>query len=187
MENVVVEMLYDPPLPPTNFTETLGAASWCFQLHQVAHRRAHLALDGHKSACVFDAPDAESVRLALRQLDCGDALVWSATVHDPPELEAAHDALRDGAEIIVVERSFAQPAPFEELQERETRGAWCLAQHAVRFLRTYAARDERRMLCLYAAPDAESVRLAQAKADMPFERAWTARLLLDADEDPRAR
>jgi len=78
---------------------------------------------------------------------------------------------------VVVERSFAEPVTFEEIQAAEDRGAWCLEAHGVRSLRTYFSRDRRRMVCLYDAPDAESVRLAQEKAGMPFERAWTARII----------
>lgn len=187
MERVVVENAYDPPVVPEAFAGALAPATPCFELHQASHRRAHVALDGHKSACVFHAPDAEAVRIALRQLGEHAALVWSATVHDPPSGAAAADLLRDGATVIVVERSFPEPVALADVQAIEDRGAWCLEEHGVRFLRTYAARDQRRMLCLYAASDAESVRLAQTRAGVPFDRAWPARLLLDADDTPRAR
>jgi len=187
MECVVVEVSYDQPLSEAALPEQVQAASWCFQLHQVAHRRAHLALDGRKSACVFRAPDAESLRIAMRQLGVADSLVWSAQVFDPPGVDTSADSLRDGAAIAIVERSFAQPVPVAEIQAIEDRGAWCLEQHNVRFLRTYASLDQLRMLCLYDAPDAESVRLAQEKAGVPFDRVWAARLLLEPDEAPRAR
>jgi hypothetical protein len=82
--------------------------------------------------------------------------------------------------IVVVERSFPEPVRFDDLQAIEDRGAWCLAAHGVRFLRSYFSRDRRRMVCLYEAPDAESVRLAQQKATLPFDAAWTARSLRHA-------
>ena len=85
---------------------------------------------------------------------------------------------------VVVERSFAEPVTFEEIQAAEDRGAWCLEAHGVRSLRTYFSRDRRRMVCLYDAPDAESVRLAQEKAGMPFERAWTARIVRYPSGEP---
>jgi hypothetical protein len=77
-------------------------------------------------------------------------------------------------EIVVVERTFAEPVEFEVIQALEERGAWCLEAHRVRFLRTYFSADRRRMICVYEAPDAESVRLAQTKAEMPFDCVWTA-------------
>lgn len=75
---------------------------------------------------------------------------------------------------VMVERSFEAPADFDSLQQREIDGAWCLDQHGVCFLRTYFSRDKLRMLCLYEAPDAESVRVSQRTVGMPVERVWAA-------------
>ena len=76
-------------------------------------------------------------------------------------------------EYVIVERVFDEPVEFGDIQAIEDRGAWCLEMHQVRFLKTYFSRDRRRMICLYEAPDAESVRIAQSKAEMPVERVWT--------------
>src|SRR5262249_34809425 len=40
-------------------------------------------------------------------------------------------------------------------------------------------------LCLYEAPDAESVRRVQAKVQVPFDRAWPALAIPFADAEPR--
>jgi hypothetical protein len=42
----------------------------------------------------------------------------------------------------------------------------------VKFARTFFSADRRRMVCLYQAPDAESVRLAQREAAMPLDAVW---------------
>jgi hypothetical protein len=76
---------------------------------------------------------------------------------------------------VVVERSFDAPASMDELQAREDAAAWCLEQHRVQFVRSLFSADRRRMVCLYRAPDAESVRLAQAQAGMPVDRVWACR------------
>jgi hypothetical protein len=85
---------------------------------------------------------------------------------------------------VVVERSFAEPVLLEDIQAIEDRGAWCLEAHGVRFLRTYFSRDRRRMICLYEAGDAESVRIAQQQAGVPFDVAWTARTLRHEAPEP---
>lgn len=79
-------------------------------------------------------------------------------------------------EVVVVERRFDEPVELADIQAIEDRGAWCLEAHKVRFLSTYFSTDRKRMICLYEAPDAESVRLAQTKAGMPFERVWTSKV-----------
>jgi hypothetical protein len=77
--------------------------------------------------------------------------------------------------VVVVERSFDEPVAFESLQAAEDSKAACLEAYGVRFKRSYFSRDRRRMICLYEAPDAESVRFLQEKAGLPFDRVWTAR------------
>jgi len=83
-------------------------------------------------------------------------------------------------ELVLVERRFSRPTRFEDIQALEDEGAWCLKAHGVRFLRTFFSRDGKRMLCLYEAPDAEAVRLAETQAKVPFDNVWTcARLHSD--------
>jgi hypothetical protein len=74
---------------------------------------------------------------------------------------------------VMVERSFSESVDVEALQAQEDAGLWCLEAHGVRFLRTYVSSDRTRLLCLYEAPDAESVRIAQRTIGMPFDRIWS--------------
>jgi hypothetical protein len=76
-------------------------------------------------------------------------------------------------ELVLVERSFDQPMSFEDVQKLEDEGSWCFDAYKVRFLKTLCSRDRRRMLCLYEAPDAEAVRLAEDRARVPYDRIWT--------------
>jgi hypothetical protein len=85
-------------------------------------------------------------------------------------------------EFVVVERRFEQPVEFIDIQEQEKLGAWCLDTYQVRFLKTFFSRDRRRMLCLYEAPDAEAVRLAETQAKLPFESAWTCHYLQGGEQ-----
>jgi len=136
-------------------------------MYRVAHQVSFLSRDGHDVVCVFDSPDAEAVRAVLDRVGDVAERLWPAT---------AHAAAAMPAEVVVVERDFDAPVSFDDVQALETRGAWCLEQHRVQFLHTLFALDRRRMLCLYAAPDAESVRLAQAQAGMPVTRVWPAQV-----------
>lgn len=73
--------------------------------------------------------------------------------------------------LVVVERSFETEAAFDAVFDT---GNSCLALYNVRFLRSYGSPDKKRMMCLYDAPDAESVRQANRQGGKPFDRAWTA-------------
>ena len=76
--------------------------------------------------------------------------------------------------LVIVESSFGEPVRLGEIQAIDDRGAWCLEMYGVRFVRSYISTDRRRMICLYEAQDADSVREAQQKAGVPFERVWAA-------------
>lgn len=70
--------------------------------------------------------------------------------------------------LVIVMREFDSPVDVLDLAAREDAAGACLSLREVTFLRSYVARDRRRMLCLYEAPDAESVREAEREARMPF-------------------
>ena len=55
--------------------------------------------------------------------------------------------------------------------------SWCFEQHSVRLVRSVLSLDGRRMICLFQAPDAESVRVANRIAGLPFDRVWTASVI----------
>ena len=77
-------------------------------------------------------------------------------------------------ETVIVERTFEEPVNFDTLQDQENGAQWCLDLHRVRFLQSYVSSDRRRVICVYEAPDAESVRIANHTAKLPFDRVWTA-------------
>jgi hypothetical protein len=165
MTDLFLERQFDPPL---TLDLVLGVATEslpCFLTHRVDWHSSMLSLDGRRMFCWFSAADAESVRNALRQAGQDATVLWSGTVH---EARTRPDAPPPEADVVVT-RSFDEPVAVEDIQAIEDAGAHCLEAHRVRFVRTYFSRDRRRMLCLYHAPDAESVRLAQHQAGMPLD------------------
>ncbi len=146
-------------------------SSDCFDLHRVEWEESFLSVDRTRLLCHYQAPDTESVRTALRSLDADMRIHWPGTVHDAPD-RTPDEIL--GANVIV-HRVFEEPVALEDLQAIEDENIQCLETHRVRFMRTFFATDRRRMACLYTAPDAESVRIAQRQATMPFDSIWAFR------------
>ncbi|WP_083582027.1 DUF4242 domain-containing protein [Halomonas aestuarii] len=174
MIDLFLERRFTTPLGAERLRTLSGAATGCFALHRVDWAGSLLARDGRRMVCHFHAPDAEAARLALRQAGIEVTTLWPGTLHDAPGLDA--EAL--AAASVLVERTFPSPVSLAAIQAREDAGAACLKHHRVRFVRTFLSRDARRMLCLYQAPDAESVRIAQHQAGMPLERVWAFRTIL---------
>ena len=76
-------------------------------------------------------------------------------------------------EHVIVERSFDEPLEVDPI-DLAKKGASCMEMHNMRYLRAYLSSDKKRMICVFEAPDAESVRIANRQLKMPFERVWTA-------------
>ncbi|MDI5920138.1 DUF4242 domain-containing protein [Halomonas sp. LR5S13] len=174
MMDIVLERCFSRPLTAEFVRSVSLEAEGCLALHGVAWQGSLLARDGRRMVCRFRAPDVESARNALRQAGAEVTTLWPGTLHDAPGLDAG--ALAEAN--VLVERAFAAPVSLAAIQAREEAGAACLQNHRVRFVRTLLSQDARRMLCLYRAPDAESVRIAQHQAGMPLERVWAFRAIL---------
>ncbi len=170
MSLVVVERRLDPPARVEDVRAMKEQADWCMKQYRVRHLTSLLALDGVGLLCAFEAPDAEAVRGMMRTLAARPDRVWAGSLH----ATADSPALAEHPTVAVVERTFDEPVAFDDIQAREERGRWCLEHHRARFLCTYFSTDRRRMVCLYAAPDAEAARRAQEQAAMPFDRVWPA-------------
>lgn len=166
MPELFLERSFDPPISRDDVLVMGRKGRDCFALHRVAWQGSHLATGGHRMVCRFSAPDAESVRIALRTTGAPTGRLWEGTVHDGP-------GYRDGgpAANVLIGRSFDTPLAEEEIEAVEAHG-WCAETHRVTFVRTYVSIDRRRLLCLYRAPDAESVRLAQRSMRLPVDDLW---------------
>ena len=167
MPELFLERTFDPPITPADVLDMARTGLNCFETHRVAWRVSLLAAGGRKMICRFHAPEAESLRLALRATGAADGRLWPGTVHDGPGLSEADQASAN----VLIERSFGTPVTPEEIQAAEEKG-WCAQAHRVTFMRTYVSIDRKRMICLYRAPDAESVRLAQRYMKMPVDALW---------------
>jgi hypothetical protein len=75
---------------------------------------------------------------------------------------------------VVVERSFEQPLTEEQVDGIREGSSACFEAHRVRFVRSLVSADRKRTVCVFEAPDAESVRQANHKAGLPFDRVWPA-------------
>lgn len=78
--------------------------------------------------------------------------------------------------VVVVEYELDEPLSIDGVEAMETRNAWCLAAHRVRHLQSYLSFDGRRLVCIFAAHDVESARIAAAKIGAPVTRLYGATL-----------
>jgi len=168
MTDVLVERFWEKGLSGEDLRSIFESSAGCLAAHRCEWQGSLLSTDRHDLFCHFTGPDAESVRIALHEAGSPRGRVWPCTVHDAPGF-TDQGLMQANA---IVSRSFDQPVVLADIQAIEDAGAGCLETHRVRFVRTFFAKDRKRMLCVYQAPDAESVRIAQREARMPVERVW---------------
>lgn len=179
MSYVVVERRFPQPIELAELATAARAGQGCLARHDVRYHYGYIAPDRQRMVCVFEAPDAESVRIADRQAGMPFERAYTVTLHEPAAsshalTRAALPVARPGMAVVdvLVERSFPEPVDFAEVQALENSGAWCLDEHGVSFVRTYFAIDRCRMLCRYTAADAESVRIVNRRLGLPFDSVW---------------
>ena len=168
MTQLILERVFEPPITIADVHAAARAGGWCLNMYRVGWNGSFLSAGGRQLVCSLTAPDAESARRAFRTAGADTRRLWAASVHEA----RAHEVPTVVTPNVLVERSFTSPALFEKVHALEEAKGWCLEQHRVRWVRSYLSSDGRRMLCLYQAPDAESVRLAQHEAGLAFDTLW---------------
>ena len=78
---------------------------------------------------------------------------------------------------IIVERSFDPPISQEVMDATSQRVGSCLDLYGVRWIGSHVSTDRRRMVCVYEAGDAQSVRDVQDAAQALFDRVWSADIM----------
>jgi hypothetical protein len=171
MTRIVVERIFADAVDIPTLKIAARDPDGCLARHNAQYLYGYLGPNRRRMICVYEAPDAESVRIANRQSGMPFERAYTATVHEPP-LAPSAAAPAPASTDVLVERTFPTPVVFDDVQAIENAGAWCLDEHGVTFLRTYFANDRRRMLCRYRAADAESVRIVNRRLRLPFDAAW---------------
>ena len=159
-----LERNFDEPLTIEDVADGGRDLKWCLETHRCQWHGSFLSRDGRTMICSFSGPDMESARIALRDPDTDLSRFWPGTVYPGPNQIVPS---------VVVERSFEAPVSFESIKALSQAAAWCLDTYKVKYSHSVHSLDRKRMLCFYAAPDAEAVRSVQREARAPVSAIWS--------------
>lgn len=172
MSLVIVETLADFPLTPEEVTDTDRRVLACLSERDATWRYSLLSRDRHRMICTFESPDAESVRESYRKGGGFFSRIWAAELvkpqGDPPQ--------RHEATLQVIEGTYS-PIGQAEWDEVSHKTLSCYAERGIEWIQSYLSLDRTRVVCELNAPDAESVRQAQHRIGIPFDRVWSAMLI----------
>jgi hypothetical protein len=168
MSTVVVERAFPEAVALEDVQAFEERAAPCLQAHGVRLLKSYLSRDRRRMTCLFEAADAESVRLAQEKAGAPFERAWSARVI---RYERARES--DG-DAVVLQRTFPQPRDENSLRAGVEREASCLEEWGCRAVWSYLSLDGLRCVCVFAAPDTESLRHVQRATGTPFDAAWPA-------------
>jgi hypothetical protein len=171
VNDILVERHWPQPLTEQAMVAMMALAENCLGIHRLRWRGSLLSADGLDLLCHFHGPDAESARIAMKQMGSPPGRVWTCRTEDAAGVEPADLA---GVNVVVSHR-FDTSADFGARQILDELDLGCGNLHRVRLVRSHLSLDGLRMDCLYQAPDAESVRLVQRQAGLPPDRIWAVR------------
>ena len=172
MVEVIVERTFETPVELAEVQSLEDRGAWCLQTHHVRFLRTWFARDRRRMICLYEAPDAESVRIAQRDAGMPVDRVWTGTRNPVP---ADWPGPGPGPqEHVVVERTFDDPITPDRIARLFAAGGECMPRHKVAYEGGFYALNGHRMMCVFIAPDAESVRIVNRQSGAPFVRAWTA-------------
>jgi hypothetical protein len=83
--NVAVQRRFGEPVTLGEIQAIEDAGAWCLETHRVKFARTFFSLDRRRMICFYQAPDAESVRLAQRQAGMPVEAIWAFANVKPPQ------------------------------------------------------------------------------------------------------
>src|SRR5690606_37591573 len=153
----------DPPITPRDVVLTDEAGD-CFKLHRVHWKHSFLAADGARMLCWYEAPDAESARIALRRLKASTEGVFAGTVigEDSPDSPAM------SAASFVAELRYFAPSAREAFEAVSA----AFRDDDLTLVRGFASIREPRGVCIVRASCDAPVRSALERAAVAPEAVW---------------
>lgn len=91
MTKLIVERNFETPLTDTELEDMANRLLPCMEQYGGKWLRSYVSTDRKHTVCAFDAPDAESVRMAHRTAEVPLHGLWPADIVTPEDIEPSGD------------------------------------------------------------------------------------------------
>jgi len=139
----------------------------CLDIHRVQWLRSYVASDGAQMLCWYQAHDAESVRMVLRQLDSTETEAWSAEIGDDTE-QAPTD---DSGERVVAEIDLEEPAS-DTMTSMRTAIVTALGDAGQKVTCTFMSTNGPRLILVVAGQDEAALTACLRAAEIEPTSVW---------------
>jgi hypothetical protein len=172
MSIVIVETLANTPLTPENPTATDYQILDCLGARMGTWQYSLLSGDRLRMLCVFEAPDAESVRESYAKAGGAFDRIWSAQ-----RLTPAQPPQTNGTPLMVVESVYPEALTPDQWQANQDSLQAYFVGKGVEWVKSYLSLNRTRGFCELYAPDAEVIQTAYRQVGVPFHRVWSAKVI----------
>ena len=169
MTLVTVERAFETPREYAELQAMEQGAAFCLTTHRVKPLRSFLSSDRKHMVCLYEAPDAESVRKTQRTAELPVTHLWAAGA-----IVERNEPMKPGYSTVVAQRAMSPAVTLEFVQQKAAESASCEDRLRIRHIAAYLSFDGSRMCCIYSSPDIESVRVSNRENGVPAERWWSA-------------
>ena len=142
MALVLVERSFEQPVRLEDSQKLEDDGSWCLEAHGVRFLKAFLSRDRTRMLCMYEAADAEAVRMAEQQAKVPFDCAWTCQIIQNPD--PSPDVA--GKVWVVVERTFASPVTLEYVSNVLCAGSWCLDLHRTAHIESFLGKDGLKMV-----------------------------------------
>lgn len=172
MSLVIVETVAEQPMTDEYLEEADQIGLPCLQAHGVSWLHSLLSNDRHQMICIFDAPDAMSVRNSYAKLGVQKYAIWAGRIIQPEDIQP----LPTFAEYSVIKVHY--PTLSEtDWNAAQQKLSQCCADCGINWLRSYVSLDRTRTIYEFMTPDVESLRNIQHQVDISCDGIWSGQLL----------
>lgn len=173
MSLVVVERTFAEPTSFAALSAAEARVACCLEHYRVRPLVSYQAIAGGQLVCMYEAPDAEAVRVTQVQGSLAFERIWCGEAFGSGMTPAA-----DGKSVVVSLRCHPQPRTMQEVQQAALHAEGCMRMYRVQHHLTVLATDGLRQLCLFSAPDSEAVRLVHRDLGNDSASIWPAVVML---------
>lgn len=173
MSLVIVETVVEQPITDAVLEEAVQIALPCLQARGVSWLHSLLSNDRDQMICLYDAPDAATVRNAYAKLGVQKHAIWAGEIIQPEDIQPL-SALAEHS-VIKVHYSTSSETDWNEAQQKFSQ---CCVAHKINWLRSYVSLDRTRTIYEFMTPNVEFLQNIQCQANISYDAIWSGQLLI---------
>lgn len=172
MSLVIAETVAEQPITEEVLQEIAERAGPCHQARNITWQCSLLSTKRDRMICIYDAPDAESLRESYRRAGLLSRVVWAANLVQRETAQPQPDLMSR----YVIEGTYPPltEANWNEISDKLLH--YC-TNSGIEWLQSYLSFDRTKVIHELNIPDAKLMEEVPHTLEIPGDRSWSAQIL----------